>query len=160
MIDERGAIERAMQRFQPEPGIVDRVYDRRHRKRRAQRIQAMALGLLVAASVVGGAVAVSRSRNVPAQPSPSIAPLPRMHNGSIDVFGILTNGVRALDVNASPGGIGAFVVKCSGSCTEIFDASWSPDGDRLAFSASCGGGCGDRWRPVSRCADRRPCERI
>ena len=122
MIDERGAIERAMQRFQPEPGIVDRVYDRRHRKRRAQRIEAAALGLLLAAGVVGGAVAVSRSRSVPAQPRPSIAPLPRMHNGSIDVFGILTNGVRALDVRAFPDGIGAFVVKCSGSCTEIFDA--------------------------------------
>ncbi len=143
MIDERGAIERAMQRFQPEPGIVDRIYDRRHRKRRAQRIEAAALGLLLAAGVVGGAVAVSRSRNVPAQPPPSIAPLPRMHNGPIDAFGILTNGVRALDAE----GIGAFVVKCSGSCTEIFDASWSPDGTRLAFSASCGGGCGDAGDP-------------
>ncbi len=149
MIDERGAIERAMQRFQPEPGIVDRIYDRRHRKLRAQRIEAAALGLLLAASVVGGAVAVSRSRSVPVQPPPSIAPLPsmaplpRMHNGSIDVFGVLTNGVRALDAE----GIGAFVVKCSGSCTEIFDASWSPDGNRLAFSASCGGGCGSAGDP-------------
>ena len=147
MIDERGAIERAMQRFQPEPGIVDRIYDRRHRKRRAQRIEAAALGLLLAAGVVGGAVAVSRSRSVPVQPPPSISPLPRMHNGSIDAFGIGSNGVRALDVRAFPHGIGAFVVKCSGSCTEIFDASWSPDGNRIAFSASCGGGCGSAGDP-------------
>jgi Tol biopolymer transport system component len=70
-----------------------------------------------------------------------------MHNGSIDVFGFLTNGVRALDVHASPDGNGAFVVKCSGSCTKISDASWSPDGTRLAFSASCGGGCGSVGDP-------------
>ena len=70
-----------------------------------------------------------------------------MHNGSIDTFGIGSNGVRALDARAFPHGIGAFVVKCSGSCTEIFDASWSPDGNRLAFSASCGGGCGSAGDP-------------
>jgi Tol biopolymer transport system component len=143
MIDERAALERAAQRFQPEPGIVDRIYDRRHRRQRHQRIEAAALALVLAAGVIGGAVAVSRNRAVPAQPSPpTLVPLPRMHNGSIGVFGF-TNGVRLFDAH----GIGAFAVKCSGSCTEIFDASWSPDGSRLAFSASCGGGCGSAGDP-------------
>jgi WD40 repeat protein len=141
MIDERDAIERAIQRFRPEPGIVDRVYDRLHRKQRTQRIEAAALALLLAAGVVGGAVAVSRSRNVPVEPAPPIV-LPRMHNGSIDGFGF-TNGVRELDADR----LGAFVVKCSGSCTEIFDAGWSPDGSLLAFSTSCGGGCGSAGDP-------------
>ena len=126
---------------------MKRIHDRRHRKLQVHRIEATALGLLLAASVIGGAVAVSRSRGVPAQPPPSIAPHPRMHNGPIDGFGIGSNGVRALDGRTSHDGIGDFVVKCGGECTEISDASWSPDGTRLAFSASCGGGCGSVGNP-------------
>src|SRR4051812_12734235 len=118
MTDERTILERAIERFQPESGIVDRVYERRDRRQRTQRIAAATLALLLTAGVVAGLAAVSRSQSEPGHPPPPTLPM-RMHNGSIDTFGF-TNGVRMLD----PRGVGAFVVKCADSCTEIFDASW------------------------------------
>jgi Tol biopolymer transport system component len=144
MMDERAAIERAIERFQPESGIVDRVYDRRRRKQRIRRIGTAGLALILTAALIAGVVTVSRSRSVPAGPRPpTFRPMPLLNNGAIDGFGITTDGVRVLDRD----GLGAFVVKCSGSCTWIPSASWSPDGSHIAFSASCGGGCGSAGDP-------------
>jgi Tol biopolymer transport system component len=38
-------------------------------------------------------------------------------------------------------------VECGGSCTEVRGADWSPDGTRLAFTATCGGGCATAGDP-------------
>jgi Tol biopolymer transport system component len=47
MIDERDLLERALRRFEPEPGFTDRVFRRRDRKRRNQRIAAGVVGIAV-----------------------------------------------------------------------------------------------------------------
>ena len=70
MMDERAAIERAIARFQPESGIVDRVYDRRRRKQGIRRIGTAGLALILTAALIAGVVTVSRSRSVPAGPRP------------------------------------------------------------------------------------------
>jgi hypothetical protein len=47
MIDERDLLERALRRFEPEPGLTDRVFRRRDRKRRNQRIAAGVVGFAI-----------------------------------------------------------------------------------------------------------------
>jgi WD40-like Beta Propeller Repeat len=140
MIDERAELERAVRRFQPDPGIVERVLERRRRQQRNSRIAAAIVAVVVFGATVGGAVAVLRSRTVPVH-EPPIGAI-HMHNGPIDVFGYI-GGIRAIGTD----GIGAFVVRCGGSCTEIGGASWSPDGTRLAFVAECAGACGTIGNP-------------
>jgi hypothetical protein len=47
MIDERDLLERALGHFEPESGLIDRIYGRRDRRRRVQRIAAGAVGIAV-----------------------------------------------------------------------------------------------------------------
>jgi Tol biopolymer transport system component len=147
MNDEKTALERALQQLRPEPGIVERVHLRRHRKQRNQRITAGVVALALVAAIVAGALAINGSKDRSVAP-PTIGPrvLPKMHNGSIDGFGYgngNTNGVRAIGTS----GHGPFVAKCGGPCTKINAAAWSPDGTRLAFTPSCGGGCASAGDP-------------
>jgi WD40-like Beta Propeller Repeat len=134
MIDERIELERAVRRFRPEPGIVERVFERRRRQQRNSRIAAAIVAVVIFGATVGGAVAALRSKTVPVH-EPPVGAI-QMHNGPIDVFGYL-GGIRAIGTD----GVGAFVVRCFGDCTEIGGASWSPDGTRLAFDAECAGAC-------------------
>ena len=140
MIDERVELERAVRRFRPDPGIVERVLERRRRQQRNSRIAAAIVAVVIFGATVGGAVAVLRSRTVPAR-EPPVGAI-QMHNGPIDVFGFI-GGIRAIGTD----GIGSVVVRCGGSCTEIGGASWSPDGTRLAFVAECAGACGTIGNP-------------
>src|SRR4029077_20980066 len=119
---------------------VERVLERRRRQQRNSRIAAAIVAVVIFGATVGGAVTGIRSRAVP-PPEPPVEAI-QMHNGPIDVFGYL-DGIRALGTD----GIGAFVVRCGGPCTEIGSASWSPDGTSLAFVAQCGGGCGSAGDP-------------
>jgi hypothetical protein len=134
MIDERAELERAIRRFRPDPGIVERVLERRRRHQRNSRIAAAIVAVVIFAVTVGGAVTVLRPRTVPVH-EPPVGAI-QMHNGPIHVFGWI-HGIRAIGTD----GIGAWVVRCGGSCTEIGGASWSPDGTRLAFAAECAGAC-------------------
>src|SRR5437879_2830344 len=134
MIDERVELERAVRRFRPEPGIVERVFERRRRQQRNSRIAAAIVAVVIFGATVGGAVAVLRSKTVPVH-EPPVGAI-QMHNGPIDVFGWI-HGIRAIGTD----GVGAFIVRCFGDCTEIGGASWSPDGTRLAFDAECAGAC-------------------
>jgi hypothetical protein len=52
MIDERDLLEEALRRFEPEPGLTDRIYRRRDRKRRNQRISAGLVGIAVFVAAV------------------------------------------------------------------------------------------------------------
>src|SRR5262249_4568592 len=151
MIDERDALERAIRQFAPEPGMEDRVHRRLRRRQRSRRIGTAVLSLVVAAIGLAMLLKVTPSGSpTPATttsaPTPSVAsslpPRVPMHNGSLDVFGFV-GGVRTYD----EGGIGPFEVKCHGGCTEIDAAAWSPDGTTLAFTPSCGGGCGSAGDP-------------
>ncbi len=135
MIDERAELERAIRRFRPDPGIVERVLERRRRHQRNSRIAAAIVAVVISAVTVGGAVAVLRSRAVPVH-EPPVGAI-QMHNGPIDVFGYI-GGIRAIGTD----GTRSMIVRCGGDCTQIGGASWSPDGTRLAFDAECAGACG------------------
>jgi hypothetical protein len=52
MIDERELLEQAVRRFEPEPGLTERIYHRRDRKRRNQRIAAGVVGIAVFVAAV------------------------------------------------------------------------------------------------------------
>ena len=68
MIDERKLLERALKRFPPESGIVERVQRRRERKRRNERIFSTIVALILAAAAVGGAISMfhAAQRRTPA----------------------------------------------------------------------------------------------
>jgi Tol biopolymer transport system component len=72
MIDERDFLERALRRFEPEPGLTDRIFRRRDRKRRNQRITALVVGIAVFVAGVWlatGGGPFDRTRR-PATPAP------------------------------------------------------------------------------------------
>jgi Tol biopolymer transport system component len=137
MTEYRTVLEQTRERF-PAPDLpLEGVLRRRDRRRRNQRLVAGAVGIVIAiAAIVLGSSVIRSSPRPLDRPSPP--PAPRMHNGSIGVFGF-TNGVRSLT--------GTFVFECRGNCSEVGSADWSPDGTRLAFTAACGGGCGSFGDP-------------
>jgi Tol biopolymer transport system component len=82
MIDERELLERELERFEPDPGILERVARRRERRQRRQRLAAGALGIAI--TVVVGVAAVTSLRDPdpapdpgdPVTPTPSASPVP------------------------------------------------------------------------------------
>jgi hypothetical protein len=73
MIDERDLLEQALRRFEPEPGLTDRIYRRRDRKRRNQRIAAGVVGIAVfvaAVWIVTSGLSFDRTET-PAVPGPA-----------------------------------------------------------------------------------------
>jgi hypothetical protein len=73
MIDERDLLERALHRFEPQPGLTDRVYRRRERKRRNQRIGAGALAIILA---LVSFVALTRAFRTTERPADEPTPRP------------------------------------------------------------------------------------
>lgn len=74
MIDERDLLERALHRFDPQPGLADRVYRRRDRKRRNQRIAAGVVGIAVfVAAVWVLGTRLGQETTTPAKPA-TVAP--------------------------------------------------------------------------------------
>jgi hypothetical protein len=81
MIDERELLEQAVRRFEPEPGLTERIYHRRDRKRRNQRIGAGVLGIAAFALAAIGFVRLLGSERGPViapagSPSPTASPSP------------------------------------------------------------------------------------
>ena len=72
MTDDRDQLERTLTWFQPEPGIVNRVYQRRRRKQRNERLGAGVLALALAAGAVALAASAFRTRPVPVGPRPAV----------------------------------------------------------------------------------------
>jgi YD repeat-containing protein len=70
MIDERDLLERALHRFEPQPGLTDRVYRRREQKRRNQRIGAGALAIILALVSFVALTRAFRSAERPADEPP------------------------------------------------------------------------------------------
>jgi WD40 repeat protein len=139
-------LERAAERY-PQPDLdLESVLSRHHRLQRNQRLKAASVGIAVALAVMGFGYRLIRADSRQIVPTSPSRPAPlrsmRMHNGPVEVFGF-TDGVRKLDSN----GLGGFVVKCHGSCTETTGADWSPDGKLLAFSTACGGSCATAGDP-------------
>jgi Tol biopolymer transport system component len=80
MNDERELLEQAVRRFEPEPGLTERIYHRRDRKRRNQRITAGVVGIAVfvaAIWIVTSGLSLDRTET-PAVPGPAeaIGPVP------------------------------------------------------------------------------------
>src|SRR4029450_11012786 len=74
MIDERDLLERALHRFEPQPGLTDRVYRRRERKHRNQRIGAGALAIILA---LVSFVALTRAFRTAERPADEAQPKPQ-----------------------------------------------------------------------------------
>jgi Tol biopolymer transport system component len=140
MSEYRPILEQARERFAPPDMPLEGILRRRDRKRRNQRVTAGVVGLAIGlvAIVIGGSILRS-SPKVPANPNPT----PVMSNGPITVFGF-TGGLRSLSLD---GRHERSLVRCQGSCTLVSSAAWSPDGTHVAFSVSCGGGCGSGGDP-------------
>ena len=86
MSEDRDLLERALRRFEPEPGLAERVMRRRDRKRRNQRILAGVVGGAIALAVV---LAVTRPVLIGPRPgdgpSPTASPTPVERIGFIGV---------------------------------------------------------------------------
>jgi Tol biopolymer transport system component len=140
MNEYRSILEHAKERYAPPAMPLEGVLRRRDRRRRNQRITAGVVGLAIGlVAIVIGASIFRSSPKVPANPKPT----PVMGNGPITVFG-LTEGLRSLSLDGRKEGS---LVKCQGGCTLVSSAAWSPDGTHVAFSVSCGGGCGSAGDP-------------
>jgi len=141
VIDDRDLFERAIRRFPPPESSFERLIVRRARKRRNQRLAAGAVGLTIIALA---AVLVFTNIIRADEPVPIEQP-PVMHNGDITVFGYSRiGGLRSLSLD---GRHERSLVRCQGSCTEVSSAAWSPNGMKVAFSATCAAACGSIGDP-------------
>jgi Tol biopolymer transport system component len=140
MSEYRSILEQAKERYAAPDLPLEGVLRRRDRKRRNQRITAGVVGLAIGlVAILIGTSIFRSSPKVPANPEPT----PVMSNGPITVFGF-TGGLRSLSLD---GRHERSLVRCAGSCTLVSSAAWSPDGTHVAFSVSCGGGCGSAGDP-------------
>ena len=75
MIDDRDLLERELHRFEPPPGLTERVYRRRDRNQRNRRIRAGVLGLAIAIGVGWLGVNAIRSTSLIPAGEPDSAPV-------------------------------------------------------------------------------------
>ena len=125
MIDERDLLEQAARHFEPEPGLSDRIYRRRERKRRNQRVGAGALAIVIAlVSFVTLARAFGNGER------PAVEPAPQPVGIFSDVSGWIAYGDREgiWAVNPTPGGT-PDRIRLSERPGEPL--SWSNDGSKL-----------------------------
>lgn len=92
MTDVTALLEREERHYELPPGALDRLADRRDRRRRTRQITALAFTLLLLAVAIGGAILAIRSaeRRVPANPEPGAleaAPLGSFTFGGLTVDG-------------------------------------------------------------------------
>jgi dipeptidyl aminopeptidase/acylaminoacyl peptidase len=139
MIDERDLLERALQRFEPQPGLTDRVYRRRERRRRNQRIGAGALAIILALVSFVALTRAFRSAERPAdEPTPRPQGILSPDGAHIAYFKGMGDWGNILWVmNADGSGVRVLIDEEFG---HVADLAWSPDGSRLAFDARYGGG--------------------
>ena len=138
MIDDRELLERELERFVPEPGMVDRVLRRRDRKRRNQRITAGVVGAAIAITIaIGGA-----SRLLTA-PVPIDQPTPTPPPERVGFHGVPPEGaepsspttgelVLSLDTNVSGGDPykTSLYVYADGRLKKEVNRSWAADGSQ------------------------------
>jgi Tol biopolymer transport system component len=75
-------------------------------------------------------------------PTPAV-PTPSVRNGPLTAYGY-TDCLYSLTPD---GRLGDRIVGCTGECTLISGADWSPDGTHVAFAVACAGGCGSEGDP-------------
>jgi hypothetical protein len=89
MNDERDLLERELRRFEPQPGLIDRVYRRCDRKQRNRRIAAAVVGLSVALVTLASLVRTFRTVEGPAD---ELTPAPSPTGIFADVAGWIAYG--------------------------------------------------------------------
>jgi Tol biopolymer transport system component len=140
MSDLRSTLERSRDRFPAPEMNYEEILRRRDRRRRNQRVAAGVVGLAIGlVAILIGTSVIRSSPELPANRNPT----PSMHDGPITIFGF-TGGLRSLSLD---GRRDRSLVRCGASCIFVSSVAWSPDGTRVAFSASCGGGCGGPLDP-------------
>ena len=145
MIDERNLLERALHHFEPQPGLTERIYRRRERKRRNERIRAGVVGIVIALIAVLIGTSIVRSEPTPASPHP-LPPAPR----HADLTFSDDAGIVAIDLASGR----RHVVAPGVSAAAV---SWSPDGSALVYESTTGVVLGShpRYRDGR---GSRPCE--
>ena len=124
MIDERSLLERALHHFEPQPGLTERIYRRRERKRRNERIRAGVVGIVIALIAVLIGTSIVRSEPTPASPHP-LPPPPR----HADLTFPDDAGIVAIDLASGR----RHVVAPGVSAAAV---SWSPDGSALVYEST------------------------
>jgi Tol biopolymer transport system component len=124
MIDERDLLERALHRFEPQPGLTDRVYRRRDRKRRNQRIGAGALAIILA---VVSFVALARAFRTAQRPADE--PTPQGIFSEVGGWIAYGNAAGIWAVNPTGSGDPEDQIQLSDRGGEPL--AWSSDGSRL-----------------------------
>jgi Tol biopolymer transport system component len=128
MIDERELLEQALRAFEPQPGLTDRVYRRRERKRRNQRMGAVTLAIILAlvsfAALTRAFRTAERPADEPTRPQGIFSEV-----GGWIAYGT-TEGIWAM--NPTPGGLPTDRTQLSDSPGEPL--AWSSDGSKLLFS--------------------------
>lgn len=141
MIDEhdvRAMLQRRAASILATPSETEAALRRARRRLTRTGFVGVVVALLLIVGVLSGVRALDLSKGTePAVPSPSV------RNGPLTAYGY-TEGLYSL----TPGGqLGDRIVECTGECTLISGADWSPDGTRVAFAVKCAGGCGSEGDP-------------
>jgi Tol biopolymer transport system component len=126
MIDERDLLERALHRFEPQPGLTDRVYRRREQKRRNQRIGAGALAIILA---LVSFVALTRAFRTVERPADEPTPRPEGIFSEVGGWIAYGNDEGIWAVNPTPGGTPSDPIQLSERPGE--PVAWSSDGSKL-----------------------------
>jgi hypothetical protein len=137
MIDERDILERELRRFEPEPGLAQRVYRRRDRKRQKQRIAAGAVGVIVALVTAAVLARVIESDHVPVTPPKPLGAIEVLSAGdSVVARDPDTGELRTIvDAESLPPAAGEYITS----------AEWSADRQWVAFRRGSGSGAGSLW---------------
>jgi hypothetical protein len=135
MIDERDLLERELHRFEPQPGLTERVYRRRDRKLRNQRVAAGVLGIAVFALAAIGLVRLIGSERTPA--SDPRSPFEGTWVSTTDADG----GTQTMTVGVSADGTVEIVVRddgtsvCSGTSSTMTGTGRIEAGTQLIIPA-------------------------
>ena len=137
MIDERDILERELRRFEPEPGLAQRVYRRRDRKRKNQRIGAGAVGVIAALVTAVVLARVIESDHVPVTPPKPLGAVEVLSAGdSVVARDPDTGELRTIvDAESLPPAAGEYITS----------AEWSADRQWVAFRRGSGSGAGSLW---------------
>jgi hypothetical protein len=104
MSDVRRALERESQRFELEPGALERLFDRRRRKQRNQRIGTAAVALVIATVGVGLAALGLRGLRTDTQPAalPTTGPGRELY---VEIAGVYTLTLSNQDLRVQEHGL-------------------------------------------------------
>src|SRR4029450_850287 len=138
MIDERDLLERALHRFEPQPGLTDRGYRPRERKRRNQRIGAGALAIILA---LVSFVALTRAFRAAERPADEPTPRPQGIFSEVGGWIAYGDGEGIWAVNPARSGDPEDRIQLSDRPGTPL--AWSSDGSKLLILRTRCPGCSD-----------------